>query len=77
MTSKFQRHVREQRQAALDALAQLRAALEAAGIVLPSLGLDHQSPYTGTVLVELGAARPDVVQRLARAVRRGTDPTSH
>lgn len=50
------------------AVESLRAALDGAGIVLPSLGVD---PQMSTVrLVELGRIRPDVALRLATALRR-------
>jgi hypothetical protein len=69
--SPLQRQAKPHREAAEAALARLRAALEAAGIALPSLGLDQQYPFTGTVLIELGAARPDIVEALAAAILRG------
>ncbi|MFI8282232.1 hypothetical protein ACIF84_04035 [Streptomyces albidoflavus] len=47
----------------------LRAALTAAGIVLPSLAVDTASPHLG--LVELGRVRPDVAAQLAAALRVG------
>lgn len=47
----------------------LRAALSEAGIVLPSLGVDHASPGLG--LVTLGTVRADVAIRLADQLRRG------
>ncbi|WP_344437906.1 hypothetical protein [Kitasatospora nipponensis] len=72
----IERHRHAQRQAAADAVDELRAALAGGDIVLPSLGVDHQSPFTGVVLVELGCARPDVVRQMARAIRRGTAATA-
>ena len=45
----------------------LRAALDQAGIVLPSLGVDPQ--MSSVRLVELGRVRPDVAVRLAQALR--------
>jgi hypothetical protein len=52
------------------AVESLRAALDRAGIVLPSLGVDPQA--TARVrLVELGRVRPDVARRLADALHRG------
>ncbi|MFJ2158107.1 hypothetical protein [Streptomyces sp. NPDC087856] len=62
----------KQTQEAVDtqaAVETLRAALDAAGIVLPSLRADLASP--GLQLVELGRVRADVAARLARALRRG------
>ncbi|CAM5628424.1 hypothetical protein SALBM135S_05804 [Streptomyces alboniger] len=47
----------------------LRDALDAAGIVLPSLGADHASPVHG--LVVLGSVRAEVAARLAEVIRRG------
>ncbi|MXM66097.1 hypothetical protein GR925_22255 [Streptomyces sp. HUCO-GS316] len=47
----------------------LRAALDEAGIVLPSLGVDPASP--SLKLIELGRVRADVAMRLAHALRRG------
>ncbi|MGJ5895165.1 hypothetical protein ACSCBZ_24895 [Streptomyces niveiscabiei] len=47
----------------------LRTALDRAGIVLPSLGVDPGSPSLG--LVELGRIRADVALRLAYALQQG------
>jgi hypothetical protein len=47
----------------------LRSALDQAGIVLPSLGVDHAA--LDLRLVELGRVRADVAVRLADAIRRG------
>ncbi|MEV1079854.1 hypothetical protein AB0I98_16655 [Streptomyces sp. NPDC050211] len=55
------------------AVESLRAALEKAGIVLPSLAVDAASPTLG--LVELGRVRADVAVRLADALRRGGPPS--
>jgi len=52
------------------AMESLRAALDRAGIVLPSLAVDPQG--TPRVrLVELGRVRPDVAMRLADVLQRG------
>ncbi|MFC9424522.1 hypothetical protein [Streptomyces sp. NPDC056987] len=51
------------------ALERLGTALTAAGIVLPSLGIDHSSPHLA--LIELGRVRADVADRLAEAISRG------
>ncbi|MEU6373947.1 hypothetical protein [Streptomyces sp. NPDC046909] len=52
------------------AVESLRAALDRAGIVFPSLAVDPQG--TPRVrLVELGRVRPDVAMRLADALQRG------
>lgn len=47
----------------------LRAALDQAGIIFPSLGVDYGSPQLG--LVNLGRVRADVAIRLADQLRRG------
>ncbi|MET7679409.1 hypothetical protein [Streptomyces sp. NPDC005423] len=52
------------------AMQTLRAALDQAGIVLPSLAVDPQ-PSARVRLVELGRIRPDVAMRLADALQRG------
>ncbi|XUL89722.1 hypothetical protein ACQ86D_26405 [Streptomyces galilaeus] len=52
------------------AVESLRAALDRAGIVLPSLAVDPQA--TPRVrLVDLGRVRPDVAMRLADALQQG------
>ncbi|MEU9640958.1 hypothetical protein [Streptomyces sp. NPDC048188] len=51
------------------AVESLRAALDGAGIVLPSLAVDAASP--SLALVELGRVRADVALRLASALQRG------
>lgn len=50
------------------AVESLRAALDAAGIVLPSLAADAAAPTLR--LVELGRVRADVAMRLAVALQR-------
>ena len=50
------------------AVEALRAALDDAGIVLPSLRVDPASP--ALKFVELGCVRADVADRLAQALRR-------
>ncbi|MDH6137366.1 hypothetical protein P3T37_006798 [Kitasatospora sp. MAA4] len=72
MTSELNRHLRDQRERADRALTRLRAALGLAELVLPSLGPDHQSALTGVVLIELGAVRPDIAERLADLITRGS-----
>ncbi|MDQ1029421.1 hypothetical protein QF035_007003 [Streptomyces umbrinus] len=47
----------------------LRDALTAAGIVLPSLGVDVASPSLN--LIALGRVRPEVALRLADVLRKG------
>ncbi|MBX7555187.1 hypothetical protein [Streptomyces sp. NPDC004232] len=49
------------------AVESLRAALDLAGIVLPSLAVDPASPTLS--LVELGRVRADVAMRLAEALQ--------
>jgi hypothetical protein len=51
------------------AVESLRSALDKAGIVLPSLGVDPASPVLG--LVDLGRVRANVAARLADALRGG------
>ncbi|MGW7461917.1 hypothetical protein [Streptomyces sp. NPDC054797] len=48
----------------------LRGSLMAAGVVLPSLGIDPVPPGPG--LVRLGSVHPDVAMKLAQVVKRGT-----
>ena len=58
------------RREAINAVKALQEALDTAGIVLPSLAVDTGSVFSRFVLVELGRARPDVVMRLAAAIRK-------
>lgn len=51
-----------------EAVEKLRAALDDAGIVFPSLSTDYANP--DLKLVELGRVRADVAVRLAEALRR-------
>ncbi|MEV0982501.1 hypothetical protein [Streptomyces sp. NPDC049915] len=51
------------------AVESLRAALDGAGIVLPSLAVDPAAP--SLPLVDLGRVRADVALRLAHALQRG------
>ncbi|MFI9271183.1 hypothetical protein ACIGXM_10790 [Kitasatospora sp. NPDC052896] len=73
MPSPLSRHIAAARREAAEALAELTASLTLADVTLPSTGIDRHSPFTGTVLVELGAARPDMVKRLAAVVRAGVE----
>lgn len=50
------------------AVESLRAALDGAGIVLPSLAVDPASPTLA--LVDLGRVRADVALRLANALQQ-------
>ncbi|MEU3843774.1 hypothetical protein AB0E88_27515 [Streptomyces sp. NPDC028635] len=51
------------------AVESLRAALNGAGIVLPSLAVDPATP--SLALVDLARVRADVALRLAHALQRG------
>ncbi|WP_237694109.1 hypothetical protein [Streptomyces sp. SID2888] len=51
------------------AVESLRATLDKAGIVLPSLAVDPAAPSLR--LVDLGRVRADVAMRLADAFQRG------
>lgn len=73
MTSIIERHTADPREDAADALFELRKALKAAKIALPSLPVDWRSSVTGVVLVELGAARSDVITQLAKVIRKGAE----
>lgn len=55
------------------AVETLRAALDQAGVVLPSLAVDPASP--ALQLVDLGRVRPEVAMRLAHALQRGENQT--
>ncbi|GAA1614139.1 hypothetical protein GCM10009733_007890 [Nonomuraea maheshkhaliensis] len=55
-----------------EVVEQARAALDEAGIVFPSLGVDGGSPSPG--LVNFGRVHPDVALRLVMALRRGSGP---
>ena len=52
----------------------LRTALDQAGIVLPSLGVDPCEPSLG--LVALGRVRADVAMRLAHALHQQGEPAA-
>lgn len=56
---------------AVSAVEVLRGALTAAGIVLPSLGVEYASPSLH--LVSLGRVRSDIAVRLAEVIRRGCE----
>jgi hypothetical protein len=51
------------------AMELLRAALDQAGIVFPSLAVDAAAPSLR--LIDLGRIRADVAMRLAAALQRG------
>ncbi|MDH6115179.1 hypothetical protein P3T36_004098 [Kitasatospora sp. MAP12-15] len=67
------RHIQAQRQQARIAVTKLTDALARAGAPLPSVGLDPASALTGTVLVDLGRARADVVVMIAELILEGLD----
>ncbi|TQF02991.1 hypothetical protein E6W39_12880 [Kitasatospora acidiphila] len=71
MTSRYQAHIAPQRADAEFALDHLRTTLALDGLALPSCGLAGPSFTTGTVLVELGRARADVVLRIADLLLAG------
>ncbi|MFF0392314.1 hypothetical protein ACFYS8_27005 [Kitasatospora sp. NPDC004615] len=62
---------RAQRDEARDACEELRAVLAVEGIVLPSLGVEDSSVFTGETLVQLGGASPTVVSGIAFALDVG------
>ncbi|WP_371497895.1 hypothetical protein OG871_18255 [Kitasatospora sp. NBC_00374] len=73
MGSVIDRHTADARGEAAYALRELTRSLDAAHVRLPSLGVDWRSArVSGTVLVELGAVRPDVALRLAAVVWAGS-----
>ncbi|MFD5434148.1 hypothetical protein ACFWJ4_18580 [Kitasatospora sp. NPDC127067] len=76
MTSMIGKITAEDRRTAADVLDDLQAVLNAADVKLPSLGIDWRSAKaTGVVLIDLGAARPDVIERLVVVLRRGMRPS--
>jgi hypothetical protein len=54
---------------AYKALQELKNALDMAEVVLPSL--DIQRGHSGSPLIDLGRARPDVIEDLSEVIRRG------
>lgn len=56
-----------------EALKDLRRALCAANITLPSLGINEHCGSNQTVLVALGNAHPAVVRQLAQAIAKGAE----
>ncbi|MGW6916715.1 hypothetical protein ACWGB8_23250 [Kitasatospora sp. NPDC054939] len=62
----------EDRRRAADVFDDFLATLGVAGLVLPSAGVDWRSARTtGVVLIDLGAVRPDVVERMTDLLRKG------
>ncbi|WP_369184909.1 hypothetical protein [Streptomyces sp. Y1] len=65
----------EDRRIAADILDDLQAVLHAADVKLPSLGIDWRSAKaTGVILIDLGAARPEIIERLVVVLRRCMRP---
>jgi hypothetical protein len=72
MGSALRRLTAQTRREAADACDDLIATLAAADVKLPSVAVDWQSAATtGVVLIDLGAARPDVVVQLIDVIREG------
>ncbi|MCX4746815.1 hypothetical protein OG455_15005 [Kitasatospora sp. NBC_01287] len=70
--SPLTRELAQARQDAADALDDFLATLALAGVVLPSVGVDwRMGQATGRFLIDLGAARPDVVGKLTDVLRKG------
>lgn len=76
MASRLEQYEREQRAEATAALDLLLDSLAAATVKLPSAAVQRSSPFTGVTLVELGAARAEVIARLATVVRAGVEHLS-
>ncbi|MET8627081.1 hypothetical protein ABZW30_25530 [Kitasatospora sp. NPDC004669] len=75
MSSMIDKITTEDRRIAADILDDLQVVLYAADVKLPSLGIDWRSAKaTGVILIDLGAARPDVIERLVIILRRGVRP---
>lgn len=70
-SSKLAAITEQAREEAARALGGLDRVLGEAGIVLPSLGLDSPSWFTGTMLFDLGRTRPDQVVELTALLRDG------
>ncbi|KJS63787.1 hypothetical protein [Streptomyces rubellomurinus] len=65
----------EDRRIAAEILDDLQAVLYAAEVNLPSLGIDWRSAKaTGVILIDLGAARPEIIERLVVVLRRCMRP---
>ncbi|MFI9363954.1 hypothetical protein ACIG5E_23300 [Kitasatospora sp. NPDC053057] len=72
MGSAFRRLTTESRREAADAHDDLVATLAAADVKLPSIAVDWQcAATTGVALINLGAARPDVIVQLTDVIRDG------
>ncbi|MDH6124948.1 hypothetical protein P3T39_001895 [Kitasatospora sp. GP82] len=71
-TSLVTRMTQGPRRDAVAAVDDLAGALALAGITLPSVAVDWQTAsFSSPILVDLGRARPDVVEQLAEVIRRG------
>ncbi|MEV7615803.1 hypothetical protein [Streptomyces sp. NPDC089799] len=70
---------RERVQAAEEAVAQLKGALDGVGVVFPSLGVEPVSAAGsyGLPLVELGRCNLDTALRLAAVLHERTQPSPH
>ncbi|MDH6116411.1 hypothetical protein ABH930_000810 [Kitasatospora sp. GAS204A] len=72
--SPLARELRVARQEAADALDDFLATLTLAGVLLPSVGVNwRMGEVTGCFLIDLGAARPDVVVKLTNVMRKGIE----
>ncbi|MFJ9697942.1 hypothetical protein [Kitasatospora sp. NPDC101183] len=72
MGSALRRLTARDRRKTADAYDDLLSTLAAADVKLPSVTVDWQSAAaTGVALIDLGAARPDVVVRLVDVIRDG------
>ncbi|MEV6972572.1 hypothetical protein [Kitasatospora sp. NPDC093806] len=72
MTSMLSKATEEIRREAADVYEDLVATLAVAEIPLPSVAVDWQAAYTtGVVLIDLGAAPPQVIRRLVEVIRKG------
>ncbi|MGW2542906.1 hypothetical protein ACWC5I_19060 [Kitasatospora sp. NPDC001574] len=68
---KLRKISKRHRRQAREACEAPREAAEAAGCVLPSLGIDPAEPITGQTLVDLGRARPESVLNLVDVLWAG------
>ncbi|MGW4892722.1 hypothetical protein ACWEQL_10725 [Kitasatospora sp. NPDC004240] len=72
MPSILTRATAEYRRAAAEAFDDLLAVLALAGVRLPSAAVDWRAGrLTGAFLIELGAARPEVIARIVDLLRKG------
>ncbi|MFE9421971.1 hypothetical protein ACFYNO_03290 [Kitasatospora sp. NPDC006697] len=72
MPTPLSRHLSDARAYTADVLEDLLALLALANVQLPSVGVDWRSGQaTGVYLIDLGAARPDVIDKLLPVLRAG------